>query len=367
VGYKIKNVYFFTLDITLVGGIERVVSNLANDLSLNKDLSITIVSFFKKNGSIFYPINRNVSIVYLEEAPFRMDSIKGKMKSHYSIWANTIKYFRHNKSEATVISTLANISIYLGLFIHKKGVKKIAAEHSQYFAHGFFVRAIRLLAYRFIDKVVTLTSHDKEIFQKHFGQNKALAIPNSLSFYPNELAALDNKVIVTVGRLVPDKGFDILIEAFSKLASKKQDWQLIIIGGGELFDSLQNQIEQSGMQAFISIKPSTKNIKEELLEASIYVCSSRTEAFPMALIEAMACGLPIVSFDCPVGPREIIQHNIDGILVENGNPDKLANALLGLMNNNEQRRKLGVASKQNVKKYLPEVVHPSWLGLIKEL
>lgn len=361
-----KRIIFFTLDLTLKGGIERVVCNLSNFFSMHLNYKVIIVSVFKKNPNVFYQLEQNVEIIFLNNHDFGDSGLVNKIKAHVLLIKSVLSYLNKAK-DAIIISTLTNISIYLALFSKKGTSKIIAAEHSQYFAHNRVIRLLRIFSYKFVDKIVTLTLNDKQLFLKYFTQEMVERIANPLSFYPEESSNIENKRIISIGRLVPDKDFGKLIEAFSQIASKNPEWILTIVGDGEMKDVLSNQIESLGLESSVKLLPSSPKIQNELLTSSIYVCSSRTEAFPMALMEAMACGLPIVSFDCPVGPREIITNGIDGILVSNGNVEELAIAMNELILNRGKRITLSKNAKENIKIYKPEMVCRDWVKLFNEL
>jgi len=170
-----------------------------------------------------------------------------------------------------------------------------------------------------------------------------------------------------VGRFYAQKGFDMLIEAWGIVAEKYPEWQLNIYGNGEFKDQLNAQIKEKGLTSSITLKDPVSNIVDKYTESSAYVMSSRFEGFGMVLIEAMACGLPVISFDCPDGPSDIIKDGEDGLLVENGNISKLADSILKLIENEDLRIRMGQKARENVKRYNHDIIMQKWVELFHTL
>ena len=262
----------------------------------------------------------------------------------------------------------------------KDGSKKVGESHiAKQYTRNFHLMEARGFPYKQIakywrrkqekavkklDAFVVLTQYDAESWEEIKVAN---IIPNSLPFYTEESSSLDKKRIITVGRLSEQKGFDLLVSAWSFITKKHPDWEIHLYGEGELENELKKSITQNGIEdSFIIHKP-VKNIKEKYLESSIYVMSSRFEGFGMVLIEAMACGVPCISFDCPHGPSYIIKDGEDGILVENGNVEQLAEAISTLITDTDKRFAMGKAAKQNVLRYSQENIMKQWESLFYKL
>ena len=173
--------------------------------------------------------------------------------------------------------------------------------------------------------------------------------------------------IISIGRYSEQKGYDRLIEAWIKVNRKHPDWHIRIYGEGQDRNSLQELIEKHHIENSFSLCPPTKSIQEKYLESSIYVMSSRFEGLPMALLEAMACGVPCISFDCPYGPAEIITPEEDGILVKNGNTDELADAICRLIEDTDKRIRMGKQAQKNIQRYSREEVMKLWDELFNTL
>lgn len=215
------------------------------------------------------------------------------------------------------------------------------------------------------DVLVTLTEQDKKKWQNI--ARYTVAIPNVLTHFPIETAGLANKCLISVGRYDGQKGYDFLIRAWSMVVAKHSDWQMHVYGSGPLKNFLMKMIEEYGVASSFILNPPTLEIYDKYLEHSIYVMSSRFEGFGLVLIEAMSCGLPCISFDCPSGPSEIIRNGEDGILVENGNIEKLSEAICRLIENEEERKQMGVKARKNSLRYSKDLIMGDWDALFKDL
>jgi len=187
-------------------------------------------------------------------------------------------------------------------------------------------------------------------------------VANPLSFYPEESSDLNSKKIICVGKVSFQKGQDLLLQAWNKINSKHPDWTLEMYGKEN-----KKFLDTSHLPERVLWFPPAKNIEEKYLQSSIYVMSSRFEGFGMVLIEAMACGVPCVSFDCHYGPSDIIEDNVDGFIVEKDNVNIFADKILEIIENDSLRQTMGAKAKQNVKRYDPDFIAKQWDELFKKL
>jgi glycosyltransferase involved in cell wall biosynthesis len=216
--------------------------------------------------------------------------------------------------------------------------------------------------YRELDLMLVLTERDAERFELE-GFNNVGVMHNALSFYPDTTSDLTSKVVVAAGRYAPEKGYDRLIAAFATVAPEHSGWQLRIFGHGPLHGRLQQQVEDAGLQGRVTVPGLAGDIEAELRASSVFALSSVHEGLPMALAEAMACGVPCVAFDCAPGVREIVTDGVDGIVVPPRNVAALAAGLRRLMADEGLRRRYGEAARRNVRKFAPDAVLEQWEGI----
>lgn len=244
-------------------------------------------------------------------------------------------------------------------------VKVIACEHIAYGATKTYFKKLRNLVYPYADAIVSLTDTDRK---KYLELNShAYTIENAVGsdFFNLQLNNNESNVILSVGRETPQKGFDLLVESWRLIYKKYPNWHIKIVGdnfSNKSYASLVlNKIKQYGLQDTIHIIPETNNIKKEYSEAAFYVMASRYEGLPMVLLEAMAAGLPAVSFDCPTGPREIIKNGETGVLVRNGSISELAQIIAYMIENTGERKKYGMAAQIDIKKrFSIEAIEKKW-------
>lgn len=212
--------------------------------------------------------------------------------------------------------------------------------------------------------VVTLTMEDLPYWEQYTKTTKV--IPNMITISPIRVKNYDNKRVIAAGRYTHQKGYDMLLEAWHSLYDKNGDWHLYVFGNEDrtMYQEIVNKYK---MNSTVHLLPATVNIVEEFSISSIYVMSSRFEGFPLVLVEAMSCGLPCVSFDCPYGPREIISDGEDGFLVKNGDIKELSTQIQLLMSNADLRKSMGEKAIRNIARYNPKCIMEQWDILFKNI
>ena len=215
------------------------------------------------------------------------------------------------------------------------------------------------------DATVVLTRQDREENWK--GRRGVHVIPNPCVWRPERVAPLERPRAVAVGRLVPVKGFGLLVRAWEKVAAVHPDWKLEIWGDGPERGSLERLVRGKGLEKNVLLRGATGEVREKLLQSSMLVFPSLFEGFGMVLVEAMACGVPCVAFECPCGPRDVISPEEDGLLVPPGDTDALARAIIRLMEQPELRSRMGEAARNKVARYAMEAVCAAWMDLFRQL
>lgn len=352
-----KNVYLICQTITNSAGTERALCNLANILASEKDFKVHILSIDTSSGNPFYNINKKIEVKHLG-LPVGACNLLKKIKSYIDFYRILKNLLKENPS-SIFIGTYTTFNCIIALL--GKASLKIGCEHLNYDAMSKSRKIARKFLYKFLDYIVVLTEADK----KHYNfLSNVKVIPNSLSFPRVQKADYSQKNILAIGRLLYQKGFDMLIQTAAILKGSASDWHITIIGEGTDYESLCNQIKENQLQNYVEIKPYQKDVISLYQSASIYVMSSRFEGLPMVLIEAQSCGLPCVSFNCPEGPADIIHNGIDGYLVPMNDINALADKLLRLMKDDHLRKKMGNKAFENSIQFSTEKIKQKWLEIL---
>ncbi|MDO5664832.1 MAG: glycosyltransferase family 4 protein [Bacteroidia bacterium] len=331
------------------GGIERVTSVLADGL-VERGYEIGIVCL--QQGEPFFPLSKSVKRFYLpSNVLLRVRNLK-KL------------YARENPDIIVFVGShrlLMNIPA-------AKGIPNITWEHFNAKVNWHPLHKLsRRWAVKYSNKIVTLTQQDVENYVQIFDAKNVICIPNSITIPNIETTPLTEKRVLAVGRLASQKGFDLLLDAWEKTKNRKNGWNLRIVGSGSHLNRLQKQILENGISDSVEIISTTKNIVEQYKQASVMVMSSRYEGLPLVLIETMASGLPIVSFDCQTGPAEIVEHNKTGILVPALNVEKLAEALDEVMEDGQKRKTFSENALLRAKLFDLHRIVDLWENLFREI
>lgn len=352
-----KHIAFVINNIYGKGGTERVTSQLANLLINYYD--ITIISL-KSGQNINFYVDERIDIIELRGIS------ENKLVRRLF---NLIELNKHitNKN----IDMFINVDITLSLYTlpFRKRVKNISWEHFNFFSESNSrIRQLsRKISSRYSDAVVVLSDADLKNYQSNLKRYSNIRrIYNPIAFN-KEVGGynLNSKVVLSVGRLESQKGFDILLDAW-KNVSNDGSWVLKIIGDGSKKEELLAKISQNHINNVI-ISPFTNDIEKEYINSAIYVMSSRYEGFGLALAEAQSKGLPLITFDCPEGPAEIVGYGDYGILIENGNVQSLSNELSSLMNSVELREYWSNASLKGANRFNTREILNEWINLFEEI
>lgn len=363
------------------GGMERVLLNKVTYLTGRLHWDVTVVTTDQKGRPAFYPFPDAVRMVDLginytdDNGKHPLLKIAGYLQRRRRHRKLLTKLLMKERADI-VVSLYPSESSFIPDI--KDGSKKVLELHFckffrlQYGRSGLLglidrwrTRQDEKIVSKF-DKFVVLTNEDKG----YWGQLPNIeVIPNAAMHIGNKYSDSTAHRIIAVGRLDYQKGFDRLIEAWALIQKHKKykDWNLDIFGQGEWHDMLQQMIERHGLQDNTHINRPTRDIGTEYAKSSLLVMSSNYEGFPMVMIEAMACGLPVVSFDFKCGPKDIIKDGINGLLVPNGNIDALAQAMMKIMDNDTYRKELSLNARQVVSTYSEDTVMAKWISLFNSL
>lgn len=363
------------------GGMERVLLNKVRYLAEQHGYDVTVVTTDQEGRAPFYPVPKKVKIVDLG-INYSEDNTKGVFTK---IW-NYLRKRRVHRKMLTEFLMKEKADIVVSLYPSessfipsiKDGSKKVLELHFnkffrlQYNRHGLLGLIDRFRTWqdeqlvRRFDKFVVLSEEDKG----YWGDMPNIqVIPNAALFMADRYADMSRKRVIAVGRLDYQKGFDRLIDAWQIVCSTGlfQEWRLDIFGQGEWKDMLKARIKEYGLQNSLHLNEPTKEIAREYADSSMLVMSSNYEGFPMVMIEAMACGLPVVTFDFKCGPRDIIKDEENGLIVPDGDIQALADAMMRLMANESLRQTMSVEARKVTETYSEEVVMGKWFSLFEGL
>jgi len=219
-----------------------------------------------------------------------------------------------------------------------------------------------------LDALTVLTERDRLAYDEHLeGGVRTVLIPNSARDMGGGTADLGARTVIAAGRLSPQKGYDLLIPAWKRVAERHPDWRLEIHGSGPMKAELKALVAGHGLGDVVTLAGPSDDLGSDMDRASIFVLSSRFEGLPLVLLEAMSKGLAVVSFDCPTGPADIVDDHRNGLLVPAEDVDRLGRAILELIDDEALRRRCGAAAVDTARAYSMEAVGPRWEALLREL
>ena len=346
------------------GGAERVMSVMANHWA-DRGWKVTLLTYDDGREAPAYALSGAVDhrCLGIESSSGGAVEAVGKNLKRLAVLRRAIRGSAPN----AVVSFLDRVNVRTILATAGLGIPVIVSERYDPSRHriGSAWRALRRWSYRYATSVVTLTPDALHYFPAAI-RRRGTVIPNPVSLAPDSrLARADGrrKVVVAMGRLVHQKGFDWLLAAFAMVAPNHPEWSLTIWGQGDDRQALETQRGGLGLNGRVSFPGWTPDPFAEFRRAGLFVMSSRYEGFPNALCEAMACGAPVVSFDCP-GPRHIVRDGVDGVLVPEGDVEKLAGAMDRLMADPAERDRLAATGIRVAERFRKDKVMAMWERLI---
>ncbi len=367
-------IVFSTDQIYNHGGLEKVMAEKANYFVEQFGYEVFIITTEQYHYKACYKLNDKIQILDLEvnydrdKSYFHFDNIK-KIPYHFSQWKKAINSIQPD----VLIVCNQSFDFYWTPFVKTK-IKKLKEYHSTAYnlnnqrKNASFFQKIKFVINDYIeskfDKLILLNNDEKQFYKS----NNIVVIPNPIQL-SDKTALLNNKIAIAAGRIAPVKGFESLIKAWKAVVKENKEWQLHIYGDGEIeyLFTLEELINQRKISKSITIRPAISNLQDAMLASSMYVMSSLNECFPMVLLESLSIGLPIVSFDCPTGPRNIITNNEDGFLVQDQNIQQLSEKIVFLIRNFDLRKEMGTNAKKNSIKFEKETVMMQWKVLFNNL
>ncbi|MFF4772862.1 glycosyltransferase family 4 protein [Microtetraspora fusca] len=361
-----------------MGGTIRTVFNLAGHLAMEHD--VEIVSVVREREEPFFPVPPGVRIRYLDDRLPRRKGLLSRFPTrlvpkeeaayHWFTLRTDLKLIRYirGRRRGVLIGTRPGLNLIMSL-VAPPEIITIAQEHGNLSGHGPELRKRIARRYGRLDAVVTLTQTDLQAYERALKTRPRLLaqVPNAVTRLTGGRSPLTEKTVIAVGRLTHTKGYDLLIRAWAHVAARYPDWTLRIFGDGPRREKLQASIDKRELTGKVLLMGSVPDVGGELAQSSIYVLSSRREGLPMVILEAMSKGLPVVSYDCPTGPAELITHGHDGLLVKPEKIHAMADAICTLIEDEELRRTLGANALEKAARYDLEVIGARWEELLHGL
>lgn len=361
------------------GGVQTVVRNLAEDLAQRHD--VEIVGVVRHEHELVHAVPDSVEVRTLVDAreefnddpdlalPSRLIPRKEPHYESYSVATDrALRRFFRSRDRGAVIGMQPGTALAIGR-LAKPTMIRIGQDHRP--AQVRKQRLRRRMARQLpnLDAFLTLTEADAEIYRSFLDPGMRIeAMPNATPAYKGARSTLDHRVVTAAGQLRRAKGFDRLIEAWTSVASAHPDWELRIFGVGPKEPELQEQIETLGLQGKVRLMGYSTRLREEIAQSSLFLGGSRVEGYGMVLVEAMSCGVPVISFDAPHGPASIIHDGVDGFLVPNGDIPAMARRIDEVIEMGvEGRRLLADAALRTAGERTQAAISARWEALLDEL
>jgi glycosyltransferase involved in cell wall biosynthesis len=349
------------------GGVARVLAIKTHYLIEKWNYQVDFLTQNKGGFPQFYNFNSKIGFhdMLLKGNPIQfLLNYKRKLNEQIELLNPDIIIVCDNGFKAFLLPFILKTKIPVVLEIHSS-LSVIEKENDSIFKIIGTHLAIlfKKLAARNFEYFVVETSESI----KEWNVSSGIVIPNPLWFHTDQLAKLNSKKVIAVGRHVYEKGFDRLLYIWKKIVIKHPDWHLDIYGQSSSDLSLQKLTSELNLTNSVSFYNPTNDIVSKYQENSIYLMTSRFEGFGMVLIEAMASGLPCVAYDCPCGPRTIIENKLNGFLIKNGNESDYVEAVLSLINNESKRIEMGKKAKLKSLNYNIDNIMLLWDSLFKDI
>ncbi|MFF7212410.1 stealth conserved region 3 domain-containing protein [Streptomyces sp. NPDC008238] len=371
-----------------VGGTERAVFNQASELAARHD--VRVLSVFKSRAELFFTPDERVRVDYLVDVtgpvqrPLRgtglddqacaalaalpSDIVERDWEAAFNRLSDVELELALQDTDTDILVTTTPALMALAVRLAPSRVITVHQEHRVSELRGTSGEPLLRHAAR-LDALAVLSGRTADWFAETLGLSapRIAVIPNALPAGFRPRSTLESRTVVIAGRLVAEKQIDQALEAWSLVAPHHPTWTLRIFGDGPLSGALRRQITQLGLHDSVQLNGNSPHLTEEWAKASIALMTSRNEAFPLVLMEAQAAGVPVVSYDCPNGPREIVLDGQTGVLVPHGDVGTLAGRLDQLMGDAALRHQLGANALDAIARFAPPVVTAQWEGFFQEL
>lgn len=353
-------ILYITSQINGDGGVQRTVSIKTNYFIENFGYKIDILSP-KLGKDLFFDFNKKIGFHFIELK-------SGKLTRFFEYIKQVKKHINTLKPDCIIVCDFGLKGFTIPLLI-KTDIPIIFEAHgskfneSSYYKKTFFSKFSRKIKYKYkeycanrFDFFVALSKESLNEWTVKGG----FVIPNTINFINNTNSSLHTKKAITIARHSYEKGLDRLLKIWQLVIQKHPDWQLDIYGSENKALELKKIVRQLNISENVTFFEPIHNIQEKYQKASMCLMTSRSEGFPMVILEAMSCNLPVIAFDCPIGPRVLIENNYNGFLIPDGDLDGFANKIIELIENKNIALKMGENAKLSIQKYNIEFVMKQW-------
>jgi glycosyltransferase involved in cell wall biosynthesis len=367
-----------------IGGADKIIINKANYMAEKMRYDVYLITDSQNGLKPFFPVSDKVKMIDLDINFFQQYQYSPLKR--FWVYRRLTNLFKQRMSKLLaeirpdiLISTFSRDAKFVNLYkryakatiaeVHttKKNIRALPELRRKGFPYtllaDYIEHELDKSAKQF-DEVIVLNNLEKELWAP---VRNVRVINNAVQIYPKETNLLSAKSAIFVGRAEYEKGPDRLIEVWKLVAERHPDWTVKMFCTGAMLNDLQAKVKEYGLEEQLLFMPPTKDMEHEYMTSSLCLMTSRFEGFPVVLQEAMGCGLPCLSFNCPSGPRYIIKDQEDGYLVENGNLEAMAEHVCELIENVELRKKLGQKAKENMAYYSEERIMGQWKVLFEDL
>lgn len=373
-----KNVFFITgtIDETNLegsGGVAKLIITIANALSQNSNLALRIFSSFAGERKPHYEISKLVNVIYTQKIFKHRPNSNLITKCFFwgFILFNYLFFFIPkliSKRPIVLVTCTPAATLVFLILRYFFDFKLLVWENVTFDSYKGIIGKIRTLLFPKADLIISPTEYDISIYQQM--GCKVVLIRNPCIIESDNVKPKINQdsclIILAAGRLVPQKGFDILLDIASTLKNISTNWKTIIVGNGTDETLLKEKKALLGLEKLVEFQPFTRSLNDYYRMASIFVLPSRYEGLPLVLIEAQALGIPCVAFDCPTGPREVISQGETGVLVEPGDINGFAEAVSELLQNSELRLKMSKNAIKESEKFSLDYIVKQWMLLFND-
>ena len=362
-------------------GTERIFSDKMNYLARNCGYDITFITYEQSNHPMAFPLDKSISVIDLNVRFLTIYKLTpiircfAKLRKLILLKSKLNKALKQINPDYIIITTYEfdKFCCILSLpyrfviesHICMSSVKQELRQNNV--ISTFIAKWFDKINFRNLNKaycLVSLTNKDKKEWEKNTNI-PIFIIPNFVTYFPEKIIPYSERQnrIICVGRLTMQKGFDYLIDAWSLISNNYPEWKIDIFGHGELEEDLNKMIMYNNLESSIIIHKPTERIYEEYEHSAIFILSSRYEGFAIVLLEAMSCGVPCISFDCPNGPSDIISQGENGILVPYADINKLAESIEWMIKHNQDRQKMSENARNTAHSYTQDLIMPQWISL----